>query len=396
MKKTKTGLMILLLLCLIGMTYGFWSEGINPPDDEERNGNINTGTWAETFELEFHESHPVGGALTILRVNIKEFSYINFGVGLLTNYAAMTGHNGVHSTYFAGWFMDASFTIPAPAYMPSRNLRLFARWIAMSETPAHMFNFVTASRTITGFSATWDGRLDLVIPSHIGGIAVNAVQGFANRNLNSVSIPNGVTIIGTDGFAGNNLRNLVLPNSITTINNRAFRNNQLQNLTLSSNLSTTGIDTFQNNQLSSIVIPNNVTEIGTRSFQNNNLVSINFGNVTTIGVDGFAGNKLESLVIPGHVRFIGIRAFQNNRLRNVTLTNGIETIGSDSFRGSDLRSLLIPVSVTNIGVRIIWHNHNFERVYYAGTESQWNLITRDPITISIERPGHVPVVFLGS
>ncbi len=115
-----------------------------------------------------------------------------------------------------------------------------------------------------------------VIPSSIGGIQVTTIgeSAFANNDLTSVTIPDGVTTINKDAFNNNNLTSVTIPNSVTTIGEGAFRYNQLDSVIIGDSVKTIGYGAFYYNQIISITIPDSVTAIGYGAFASNLLTSV--------------------------------------------------------------------------------------------------------------------------
>jgi hypothetical protein len=149
----------------------------------------------------------------------------------------------------------------------------------------------------------------------ITGIASNS---FNNKNLTSVTIPNGVTSIGSHAFTINSLTSIVIPNTVTNI----------------------GISAFSFNQITSVIIPNSVTILGTIAFLNNQLTSLTISeNITSIEVGVFQGNQLTSVVIPDGVTVINTNAFFNNQLTDITIPANVVIVGARAFYGNPLNSV---------------------------------------------------------
>ncbi|MCL2410042.1 MAG: leucine-rich repeat domain-containing protein [Treponema sp.] len=116
-----------------------------------------------------------------------------------------------------------------------------------------------ASVRITRYIGTsWEVN----IPSRIRGLPVTEIgfEAFQNKNLISVSIPNGVTSIEDAAFEHNQLTSVTIPNSVTHIGDMAFWNNQLTSVTIPNSVTSIGYNAFRDNQLTSVSIPSH-TEI---------------------------------------------------------------------------------------------------------------------------------------
>ncbi len=91
-----------------------------------------------------------------------------------------------------------------------------------------------------------------------------------NRDMKSVTIPNGVTKIGKLAFAEcRSLKNITIPNSVTEIEERAFANCAgLENVTISESVTKIETLTFYGCcKLKSVTIPSKVTMVGWGAFR---------------------------------------------------------------------------------------------------------------------------------
>ena len=91
-----------------------------------------------------------------------------------------------------------------------------------------------------------------------------------NRDMKSVTIPNGVTKIGKLAFAEcRSLKNITIPNSVTEIEERAFANCAgLENVTISESVTKIETLTFYGcSKLKSVTIPSKVTMVGWGAFR---------------------------------------------------------------------------------------------------------------------------------
>jgi hypothetical protein len=82
-------------------------------------------------------------------------------------------------------------------------------------------NFEFGGGVITGYSG--DSK-DVVIPAKIKGKPVTSIgeSAFNNKELTSVTIPDGITSIGNSAFASNQLTSVTIPDGVTSIGDSAF------------------------------------------------------------------------------------------------------------------------------------------------------------------------------
>jgi hypothetical protein len=97
---------------------------------------------------------------------------------------------------------------------------------------------------------------------------------FAENQLTSVIIPDGVSIIGDWAFMKNQLTSVVIPLSVTSIGDYAFAENQLTGVIIPDSVKTIGRSAFSKNQLTNVIIPDSVTSIGNWAFKENQLTSV--------------------------------------------------------------------------------------------------------------------------
>lgn len=91
-----------------------------------------------------------------------------------------------------------------------------------------------------------------------------------NRDMKSVTIPNGVTKIGKLAFAEcRSLKNITIPNSVTEIEERAFANcSSLESVAISTSVTKIETLTFYGcSKLKSVTIPSKVTMVGWGAFR---------------------------------------------------------------------------------------------------------------------------------
>jgi len=121
-------------------------------------------------------------------------------------------------------------------------------------TPEEYFTFDNTTGTITDYDIA--GGLDVVIPSTIGGVAVEhvGIDAFLEKYLTSVIIPDSVTSIGPCAFRNNLLTSVTIPDSVIIIDYRAFRNNLLTSVNIGNSVTSISYEVFGSNPLSSVTI----------------------------------------------------------------------------------------------------------------------------------------------
>ena len=179
-----------------------------------------------------------------------------------------------------------------------------------------------------------------IIDQEIDGLYIrnDTVIG-CNRNITSVTIPDGVTTIGHSALYGcSSLTSVVIPNSVTSFEQSAFN---------------------ECVSLKSISIPNSVTSIGDYAFYRcSSLTSINLPNSITQIADGtfYDCSSLTSVVIPNGVTHIGESAFNNCiSLSSISIPNGVTDIDGWAFsRCYELSDIQLPKSLKNLGQSAFW------------------------------------------
>lgn len=182
---------------------------------------------------------------------------------------------------------------------------------------------------VTGFAEGVTGVTDLVIPSQIYDAAADTTYTVVgidntcfrdNKQLTSVTVPEGVYELGAGTFSGcTSLKSVTLPKRVTTLGDRAF-----ENCTTLHSISLPGVNTF-----------------GKYAFSNcTSLQSIDFSeDLKIINEYAFEGcTSLRSIDLPDNKNVkklgIGAGAFKDcSSLNTVTLPSNLSAIGFEAFSG---------------------------------------------------------------
>ena len=138
--------------------------------------------------------------------------------------------------------------------------------------------------------------------------------------------------------------------------------------------------------MTKVNIPDSTKQIGNFAFYGcKKLTSITIPNgVTSLGDSSFSGcTSLIDVKIPGSVIEKSYGTFMGcTSLTNVQIEDGFKYLGSSGenlgfFEDcSNLESIIIPSSVISFGRRLFINCKNLAHIYYTGTKTQWNNITK--------------------
>lgn len=206
------------------------------------------------------------------------------------------------------------------------------------------------------------------------------------------TVPNGVTKIGNDAFSGckelteviipscvtevgdwafhecHNLVKAVIPNSITKISEGMFSGcHGLKSITIPNSVISIKRDAFSIcTELRSITIPDSVTSIEFDAFGNcDKLEKINVSknNSSYSSINGVLFDKSKTELI----------AYPCGGEKDYVIPDGVTNINDYAFEGCyDLMTITIPNSVIYIGWRAFDNFNSLKRIYYTGSEEQWN------------------------
>ena len=178
---------------------------------------------------------------------------------------------------------------------------------------------------------------------------------------------------------GNSIVNVIIEDGVTSIGNYAFsRCEKIVSVTIPATVRKIGVSAFQYcNGLTAVSIPAGVTEILSKAFYEcDQLTEVMLPDtVVSIGEQAFMGcNELSSCPIPESVRTIGKQAFSFcYALKNAEIPHGVTRIEDETFYYClRLVSVRIPGTVTSIGSKVFDNCNALSKVYYEGTDEQWN------------------------
>jgi hypothetical protein len=242
------------------------------------------------------------------------------------------------------------------------------------------------------------------IPASFDGMPVWEIGGeafYANENITSVVIPEGVTIIRaneiteTNPWLGTYIRyegafqgckklvQVTLPSTLRSIEQSTFRNTALTTVVIPKGVTEIRENVFEGCAgLTSVTIPNSVTKIDSGAFfACASLASITIPNsVTKIGEGAFIGcTGLASITIPNSVKEIGKEAFKDcTGLTSITIPNSVTEIGEEEFSGcTGLTSIAIPDSVKKIDKGAFKGCTSLTTVTISPVKREWYVEGRD-------------------
>lgn len=265
--------------------------------------------------------------------------------------------------------------------------------------PPEIFTFseTNTAATVTGLTDHGKTLNEIVIPTEHNAKPVTNIGSSAFRGctgLTSITIPDSVTSIGSSAFRDcSGLTSITIPDSVTSIRSSTFYNcSSLTSITIPDSVTSIGSSAFQNcTGLTSITIPSGVTSIGSNVFYNcSGLTSIivaqdnpiyhSSGNCIIETASKTLISGCQNSVIPddGSVTSIGNDAFSGcSGLTSITIPGSVTSIGEWAFSYcSGLTSITIPDSVTSIGKYALYGCTRLTSINYAGTQSQWQGISK--------------------
>ena len=163
-----------------------------------------------------------------------------------------------------------------------------------------------------------------------------------------------------------------------TIGTSAFEEAEyLGKVTFSEGLTSIGENAFAGTPVGEVLLPDSLTLLGDMAFARcKQLKEVSFGaGLDRIGQAAFMGCGFESLRLPGTVRVVGASAFSScSSLITVVIEDGVTTLETWAFMNCSLYKLYLPRSLTTIETGVIVKSNMMRRIYYRGSEEEWQLI----------------------
>lgn len=207
---------------------------------------------------------------------------------------------------------------------------------------------------------------DYTVPNGVKTIKHYAF--YKNKNILNLTIPDSVVEIKEWAFAQTNIGSVKIGNGVITIGERAFEQcTNLSNVTLGNKLNHIGSGAFSLCfKIKSIIIPDSVTSIGDAAFSScNNLKDISISkNITSLGFSVFSNTSYYNNSANWHNDLLYIDAYllaaKETVSGNCVIKDGTKVIADRTFDYlDDLTGLTIPASVLFISSDVVNGCYNF-------------------------------------
>ncbi len=279
---------------------------------------------------------------------------------------------------------------------------------------------------VAGFAK--EKKEEVIIPNYYKGLPVKTIKKdafFANTAVKKVTFGDNIIDIGASAFYHTGIEEISIPENVKKINQYTFGDcknlkivnfhkniteiksnafsscTSLKTIEFPENLTTLGSAVFSNcTLLESVVINDKLIDLtGNTFFGCSSLKEIAFGkNVKSIGWKTFEScTSLVEIEIPEHVLYVDRHAFNSctslekvnflsnelseyifyncTSLTSITFSTNFQIISKCSFeKCTSLKEIVIPKSTIYIGEDSFKGCTSLTKIYYEGTEEQWNNI----------------------
>lgn len=179
--------------------------------------------------------------------------------------------------------------------------------------------------------------------------APDAKKPIANRELETITIPDGTTVIEKKAYKGRKIvERVVIPEGVTEIGEEAFRDcPKLQEVVFPNSLTTIGANAFYRcKKLESIVLPDNVTLVREGAFNGCDGMKsavVSKGMIKLEKSMFYNCKKLETVDIPDSITEIGEEVFHNcEKLERISIPDSVKKIGANAFFCTGLTEVELP------------------------------------------------------
>ncbi|MGN0583971.1 MAG: leucine-rich repeat protein [Ruminococcus sp.] len=246
------------------------------------------------------------------------------------------------------------------------------------------------------------------LPSTLKTIDAHAFEAFGGTTIN---IPDSVEYIGEYAFANNGyMTSCKLPNSITKIEPYTFYDCELKSITIPEGVTEIGEGAFSGNNLDSVKLPETLRKIDNEAFYHGLTGKKSVlipDNVTEIGAYAFADCYLGDIKLPEKLTSYGLGAFSSTTLSAIQFPEGTKSLTTVTVAGTPLgveeptiNRIYLPSSLKELSPLAIAKDGSYgpvstgsdpydvdsywfydlvmvEDIYFAGTEQEWNALTKD-------------------
>ena len=203
------------------------------------------------------------------------------------------------------------------------------------------------------------GLTEIDLPESI--VEIGGLAFYLCSKLEIANIPSRIKEIPPSMFAECNLQSIIIPQGVTSIGNCAFSHNPFKNINIPDSVISIGELAFECcEKLESINIPDSVETIGPSAFQAcSSVTEIRLSKSLKIIEDSSFRflNKIEELIIPEGVTVIKNYAFGNLlNLKSLTLPRTLTSISENAFEAAGSFSKKVNVHISEYDT---WLNNGF-------------------------------------